>query len=807
MKIIDFDLEKYNGEKIFIYGTGNMAYITTFFLQQNGFNIYMYVNQFGDYHAPFRNVISLDELVTVYNEKTNLILFCENDYARMHAEILNKKGIETVYSVRKLWNEFNLKDYPELDKYYSLYRNKDQIFFFEDTIAYTQKVYLFSLDAVVTERCSLKCKDCSNLMQYYKHPNNLNVDELKVSIDMLLKKVDAVYELRILGGEPFMNTEFVKIIDAYLNEPKIKRIGIFSNATIFPKEEVLEHLKNEKTYIRMSDYGNYSRHIDTWIQWCEENEVYYEVIKMDMWQDCGKLKRHDYCEYELMDIYGNCSCRNLPTVFENKLYNCPYAANAANLGAMYKYEVDKDYLVLDEKITGTEINKFLYERKYLEACRYCNGRNQKRARVVPYRQTNKSLDYELLNEKVYEEKKDFCTSTNLEKKDMPLLSVVIPVYNAEATIERCLQSVLNQKYNNVEILVIDDGSTDRSVEICTQIAQSDERVRFIKNAHSGRVITRNIGIENSNGNYITFVDADDYIAVDRYQNMMSEIDDCDLLNAGYMEQYIIDSSSDICMSRGQAKFKKVADGVWNGIYEGDSLVSYIVQSYQNNIYEDYNPFLWSKIYKTDIMKRIYKYVDVEIDYCEDVVLYHRYLLECKKVKGIKDYGYFYVKNNLERDKYSEESRIDNMLKIMNCEKQFLKNEDRCFTKALETMCGKVIKEAVKYWGGEVGIYYPYYGRLSGKRVILYGAGNVGKSYYKHIKDDEECELVAWVDGNSESIRKQLLPIDDFNCLFEMEYDYIIVAVFDKIIYEQIKISLENQGIEENKILWNPTKYE
>lgn len=104
---------------------------------------------------------------------------------------------------------------------------------------------------------------------------------------------------------------------------------------------------------------------------------------------------------------------------------------------------------------------------------------------------------------------------------MPALSVIVPVYNAEAYLKTCIESILNQSWKDLELLLIDDGSTDSSPQICDQFARYDQRVRVIRQTNAGAAAARNHGLELASGLYITFVDSDDYIDSDMYEKMMS----------------------------------------------------------------------------------------------------------------------------------------------------------------------------------------------------------------------------------------------------------------------------------------------
>ena len=100
-----------------------------------------------------------------------------------------------------------------------------------------------------------------------------------------------------------------------------------------------------------------------------------------------------------------------------------------------------------------------------------------------------------------------------------LISVVVPAYNAERTIKRCLESILRQTYSNLEVLLINDGSIDSTEDICLKIAENDNRLKVVTIPNGGVSHARNVGIKKATGELITFVDADDYIDADMYQTL------------------------------------------------------------------------------------------------------------------------------------------------------------------------------------------------------------------------------------------------------------------------------------------------
>lgn len=103
------------------------------------------------------------------------------------------------------------------------------------------------------------------------------------------------------------------------------------------------------------------------------------------------------------------------------------------------------------------------------------------------------------------------------------ISIIVPVYNVESYLERCINSIIAQSWNNWELILIDDGSTDQSPQICDRYCKKDKRIKVIHQENAGVSATRNVGISNAVGNYIGFVDADDWIETKMYERLVIEI--------------------------------------------------------------------------------------------------------------------------------------------------------------------------------------------------------------------------------------------------------------------------------------------
>lgn len=104
-----------------------------------------------------------------------------------------------------------------------------------------------------------------------------------------------------------------------------------------------------------------------------------------------------------------------------------------------------------------------------------------------------------------------------------LISVIIPVYNAEKYLEQCLNSIKNQTYKNFEVIIVNDGSKDNTDSICKKFAQSDSRFRYFSKENGGVSSARNFGLDNANGHYITFIDGDDWVEHNHLEILIKSI--------------------------------------------------------------------------------------------------------------------------------------------------------------------------------------------------------------------------------------------------------------------------------------------
>ena len=218
-------------------------------------------------------------------------------------------------------------------------------------------------------------------------------------------------------------------------------------------------------------------------------------------------------------------------------------------------------------------------------------------------------------------------------KDLPLISVIVPVYKVEAYLDKCIQSIVDQTYRNLEIILVDDGSPDRSGEICDSWAEKDSRIRVIHKENGGGGQARNVALDAAGGDLIAFVDSDDYIAGDMLSHLYALMDaQTDIAECAYVETF-----------DDQAVFSEQA-----GKVETYTCQEAMLEHIRDRVFRQ---LIWNKLYRRNVVGDVRFPVGTKID---DEFFTYRVLLRAKKLK-LSDrvcYAYRQQPGSIMHQKYS-----------------------------------------------------------------------------------------------------------------------------------------------------------
>ena len=208
------------------------------------------------------------------------------------------------------------------------------------------------------------------------------------------------------------------------------------------------------------------------------------------------------------------------------------------------------------------------------------------------------------------------------------VSIIVPIYNAQKTLERCIESILNQDFSDFELLLINDGSKDDSGKICDAYAKKDHRVRVIHKENSGVSASRNLALQEAKGEYLQFLDADDWITPNATRLLVESLEQnhCDMVIADFYR-----------VIKERLSHKGSIDE--DGVLSREEFANFMME----NPADFYYGVLWNKLYKKSIIEKQQLCMNPKISWCEDFMFNLEYIRHCENIFVLQVPIYYYVK--------------------------------------------------------------------------------------------------------------------------------------------------------------------
>lgn len=248
-----------------------------------------------------------------------------------------------------------------------------------------------------------------------------------------------------------------------------------------------------------------------------------------------------------------------------------------------------------------------------------------------------------------------------------LVSIIVPIYNVEKYLHKCIDSILNQTLKNIEIILVNDGSTDNCGKIIDEYAKKDERIIVIHKENEGQSSARNKGLDIARGKYIGFVDSDDWLHHDMYENLYNAINE---------------SNADLCICGREAYSEDRILGYQIKLEnELIDLNEYDIRDYiSSKLFYKHTVSSCNKIYKKEIIKNNnIRFEDVSYVGSEDALFNYQYLLIAKKIKSIDKIGYSQLSRNgstATTYKSGYMLRTANMINVMDANSNIINCKDK-----------------------------------------------------------------------------------------------------------------------------------
>jgi len=384
-----------------------------------------------------------------------------------------------------------------------------------------------------------------------------------------------------------------------------------------------------------------------------------------------------------------------------------------------------------------------------------------------------------------------------DEMEAPLVSIIIPVYNAENYIGECLDSVIGQTYQKLEIIVVDDGSVDNSAAICDTYAQRDGRIKVLHKTNGGLVSARKAGIRAASGIYMAYLDDDDWVEADMYEVMVREIlrNKADVVTSGLYRDYQSSSVSE-------------CDNLPEGVYGPNEIRSVVmpVLMYTGEFYKaGINIHIWNKLFKRELALNCQMKVDDVIRGGEDAAMVYPCMMAAEKIVVTHKCFYHYcIRQNsasICATGYQKELLghqavyhvIGNAIADYGMQKEAMMVQLNHLMLYL-----LLVKEPQLLIRDKNGIVFPFADVKVQNRVVLYGGGRFGGALHRFFEETGLCEVVLWADKD-ENPAKGIVKLSDFAERTDLQYDKIVISVIDGRVVDEIYEELLQHGIDKEKI--------
>ena len=373
-----------------------------------------------------------------------------------------------------------------------------------------------------------------------------------------------------------------------------------------------------------------------------------------------------------------------------------------------------------------------------------------------------------------------------------MISVIIPIYNAGAYLERCLESVCGQTFRDLEILLVDDGSTDSSPQICRRYQAADSRVQVIRQENGGLIRARQTGVRAASGDFVGWTDSDDWLEADYFAQLAAAqaASGADFVAANHFHDIGGDS-------------KVVRNHIPPGVYRWRELLPNLL--YSGSFFSfGLQPHVYTKLIRRDIITRAELAIDPRIRAGEDAAAIYPSVLEAEQIAVTSICGYHYVQRQgsmvktenpeeLQRFRllydhlagaFAQKGVLEEMLpQLREYEKYFL------FSRHMKILDQQIL--------------LPYGGIPLHSRVVIYGAGVLGQKMQGYLSEGRRADVVLWIDKNYAAYQKAGLDVRPPEAVRDAKgrYDFVLIAHTEASAAGEMRNRLLDLEVPEEKIRW------
>lgn len=374
-----------------------------------------------------------------------------------------------------------------------------------------------------------------------------------------------------------------------------------------------------------------------------------------------------------------------------------------------------------------------------------------------------------------------------------LISVIVPVYNTYEYLKKCLDSVCAQCCDQIQVVIVDDGSCDGSEKICDEYANQNNDVLVIHEENKGVVHARKVGVEASSGKYLAFVDSDDWIDDDFFRKSIYDIE--------YLDVDIIAFD---CLQEYSNEKKRWSNMIPAGLYDGDK-INWIKK---NSIFkiDEFLPWiilphLCTKIISKKLVQKYMANVSDIVAFGEDAACFYPCLWNSNKILILDEAPYHYLQRIASASHTFSKVKPEIILGISSCLYKSEYMNDKIIEQIKLYTFYLFMLRNYSYLEKYGFILFPFERIKPNDKIVIYGAGGFGASMWAYINCTQCVQLQAIVDKRGKQCSTADYEVDEIKIIKAMDFDFVIIAILNEKIAEDIKTSLISMGICDEKILY------
>jgi glycosyltransferase involved in cell wall biosynthesis len=376
---------------------------------------------------------------------------------------------------------------------------------------------------------------------------------------------------------------------------------------------------------------------------------------------------------------------------------------------------------------------------------------------------------------------------------MSLVSVIVPIYNLATYLFQCVDSISKQSFQNLEIILVDDGSSDNAVEICEFFRKIDPRVHLIRKANGGLVSARQAGINAASGDYVFYVDGDDWLDPDCLRSYVdvAESTGAEIVIGDYKREFL-------------GKFEVVRNLIGPGFYDREEIASFVAPRmiFSGEFFlHGLRTYSWGKLFKRSLVQKIQNAIPNEVSFGEDAALIYPAICRANSI-ALTNYTYCNYRQ-----------RPNSILKSTNFGKQELNRVSLVFDFLINSLSGSqdisnfqiqlqaylsatlIMKQGA--FLADMNSYQEFslFGDIqNGARVSIYNSGSFGQHVYKRILENSDLNLVSWLDDDHYECRMLGMPVSDPYEGSAVKPDLILAPSFDPNVLENARRLAFSMGL-------------